>query len=593
MDWRVNPAAAIKSVKRVRVLFTLIVVVFAVFIIRLFYLQVIDYGHYHDVAMTDQLKKYTIPAQRGLIEANQGGNIVPIVLNQTVYTVYADPVYISQPKKIAGTLAKIIGGNPSDYMGDLTAKGTRYAVITKRLTQNKEQQLMAYKYPGIGAQPESARIYPNGDSAAQLLGFVDADGQGEYGVEQALNQQLAGTPGRVKAVTDINGVPLAADSNNISIQPKAGDNVVLTIDMAMQKNLEQIVKQGDISGKAQGVSALILDANTGAVKAMANYPTYNPAEYFNVSNPDVFQNGAVSHDIEPGSIMKTLTTAAALNQGVIQPNTVFDDPGQWTVDNFTIKDVLPSAGPQSIADILNLSLNTGATWMLMQMGGGQLNQKGRDIWHNYMANDFMLGQKTGIDQGYESPGFVPGPDSNGAGIDLTYANTSFGQAVTATPLQMAAALASVLNGGTYYKPRLVSQIVSPSGKVIKNNGPKVVKANIVKPSVGQGLAGLMQYVMENRAEPVNFDQTNYMVGGKTGTAQIAKPNGGGYYTNEFNASFIGFVGGAKPQYVIIVYAYDPNTSDYAAGYAGELVAQPIFVNLAHMLINNGYVAPKS
>ncbi|MGH7239977.1 MAG: penicillin-binding transpeptidase domain-containing protein, partial [Candidatus Saccharimonadales bacterium] len=208
------------------------------------------------------------------------------------------------------------------------------------------------------------------------------------------------------------------------------------------------------------------------------------------------------------------------------------------------------------------------------------------------VNHFMLGRKTGIDQGYESSGFVPSPNANGAGINLTYANTSFGQGVTATPLQMAAALASVLNGGTYYKPRLVSQIDSPGGQV-QNLGPKIVKKNVVKPSTGQGLAGLMQYVMENRAQPVNFDQNKYTVGGKTGTAQIAKPNGGGYYTNQFNASFIGFVGGAKPQYVIIVYAYNPNTSGYSAGYAGELVAQPIFVNLAHMLIDNGYVAPKN
>lgn len=592
MDWRKDSASIITAVKRVRLAYVLVLVVVGLFLVRLFYVQVINYGHYHKVADAEQVKKYQIPATRGIIYAQQGGSIVPLVVNNKLYTIYADPVYIKNPQKIAKSLSRILGGKNSDYLKILETKDTQYAIIKKRVSATQEQRLLAYKYPGIGAQEQDYRSYPDGSLAAQLLGFVDDSGQGQYGIEQALNSTLAGKPGRVKAVTDIHGVPLAASPNNISVQPVSGDNVVLTINLAMQKSLESILKQGEISGRAQGASALILNVNNGAVEAMANYPTYDPADYYNVSNPSLFQNGTVSHDIEPGSIMKTLTTAAALNQGVIQPNTVFDDPGKWTVDNFTITDVLHSAGPQSIGDVLNLSLNTGATWMLMQMGGGQLDQKGRDIWHDYMVNHFMLGRKTGIDQGYESTGYVPSPDANGAGINLTYANTSFGQGVTATPLQMAAALASVLNGGTYYKPRLVSQIDSPSGQV-QNFGPKVVKKNVVKPSVSQGLAGLMQYVMENRAQPVNFDQNKYTVGGKTGTAQIAKPNGGGYYANQFNASFIGFVGGAKPQYVIIVYAYNPNTSGYAAGYAGELVAQPIFVNLAHMLIDNGYVAPKN
>lgn len=593
MDWRANPATVIRAVKRVRVAFALLVVVIALFVVRLFYLQVIDYGHYHKVALSDQLKQYQIPAQRGIIEAQQGNTTVPIVLNQTLYTLYADPVYVKNPDKVAHSLAQVIGGNSDDYVKLLKTKGTRYVVLKNRVGEASKNKLLALKYPGLGAQAADYRTYPDGSLASQLLGFVGGDGQGQYGIEQSLNKDLAGKPGQVKAVTDINGVPLADSPNNISVQPKNGDNVSLTIDMALQKNLETILKQGEISGKAQGASALILDANTGAVKAMANYPSYNPSEYYKVSDPSLFDNGTVSHDIEVGSIMKTLTTSAALDQGVITPKTTFYDPGHWKVDNFDITDVEASQGTQSIASFLNLSLNTGATWLLMQMGGGQIDQKGRDIWHDYMTQHFRLGQATGIDQTGESNGFVPSPDQNGAGINLTYANTTFGQAMTATPIQMASALASVLNGGTYYKPRLVNQITTPAGEVTKF-GPKIVDKNIVKPSTGQGLAGLMQYVVENHNDIYpQFDQSKYTVGGKTGTAQIAKPSGGGYYANQYNASFIGFVGGNKPNYVIVVFAYDPDTSGYAAGFAGALVAMPIFVNLAHMLINNGYVPPKN
>lgn len=226
MDWRTNPATAIKSVKRVRVAFALLIIVLALFVVRLFYLQVIDYGHYHKVALSDQLKQYQIPAQRGIIEAQQGNTVVPIVLNQTLYTLYADPVYVKQPKKVASMIAKVVGGKPSDYVKQLQTKGTRYVVLKKRVSQSQKDKLLAYKYPGLGAQAADYRTYPDGSLASQLLGFVGSDGQGQYGIEQALNKDLAGKPGRVKAVTDIHGVPLAASSNNISVQPKSGDKVV-------------------------------------------------------------------------------------------------------------------------------------------------------------------------------------------------------------------------------------------------------------------------------------------------------------------------------------------------------------------------------
>lgn len=593
MDWRIDSKATLTAVKRVRLAYALIVLIVCLFLVRLFYVQVVNYGHYHKVAAADQVKQYEIPASRGIIYAQQGGQVVPLVLNTTMYTIYADPIYIKNPQEIAHTLAKVLGGHYEEYLKALEAKETRYSVIEKRVDAAKKKQLLAYKYPGIGAQAQDFRAYPDGDLASQLLGFVDNSGKGQYGVEQALNSELSGEPGKVKAVTDVNGVPLVASPNNVSVQPVSGDNVVLTVDLAMQKNLESAIKWGKTNGKAKSVSALILDANTGAVKAMGNYPSYDPANYYNVDDPQLFQNATVSHDIEVGSIMKTLTAAAALNEGVIKPDTTFYDPGHWTIDGFKITDVEQSKGTQSIGNVLNLSLNTGAAWMLMQMGNGKIDEQARDTWHNYMVSHFLLGQKTQIEQGFESGGYIPKPQKNGAGIDLTYANTSFGQAMTATPIQMASALASVVNGGTYYKPRLISQIVKPDGKT-ETVAPQVVEKDVVSPSTGQGLTKLMQYVIEHHDNIVpQFDQNRFTVGGKTGTAQVAKPGGGGYYADRVNATYLGFVGGAKPKYVIAVFVFDPDTSGYVSGFAGALAAQPIFVKLAHMLIDNGYVAPKS
>ena len=577
---------------KIKSIWIIIVIFMAVFALRLFYVQVIQYSYYKNLALSYQLKQYQIPADRGIIEAYDNGNVVPIVLNQTFYTLYIDPTLVKNSSKTAADVVSVLGGSYSNYLKLIKTKNTRYVILSHKITQAQNTKLLAFRLPGLGTQSQDYRVYPDGSLASQLLGFVNNSGQGVYGIEQYLNKTLSGTPGRVKAVTDANGVPLAANSGNVDIAPKAGNNVVLTINVGIQTQLEQILKKDYTSTKSQGINALVMNPWNGQVVAMANYPTYDPSNYQNVSNPALFDNGTVTDAIEPGSIMKTLTTPAALDLGVIQPNTTFYDPAHWLVDGFNITDIEQDGGPrvQSISSILSLSLNTGATWMLMQMGGGQIDQKGIDAWYNYMTNHFRLGKLTGIEQGYESPGYIPPPNMNDPSIDLRYANTSFGQGLLLTPIQIASALSSVLNGGTYYQPTLVSEQITPQGKTIVNN-PKILEKNVVSANVGPEMVPLLENVVKAYLQGgfsfMNFSN-KYMVGGKTGTAQVAKPTGG-YYNNIFNGTYIGFVGGDKIQYVIVVFNIKPNVAGYAGSYAG----QPVFADIAHMLIDDGYVSPKS
>lgn len=584
-----NKNDLVQSVKRVRIWYGLLILVISVFGIRLFYLQVISYGHYRAAALSDQLKQYEIPAKRGIISAHDGGGTVPIVLNQQLYILYADPTYVKRADEAASKIVPIVGGDAAKYAELMKSKDTRYVILAKKLTPEQAKKITTLKEPGLGTQAQNYRTYPQGSLVSQVLGFVNDEGVGKYGVEQALNKQLNGTPGQLKAITDAAGVPLAASKDNVQIAPKDGDNVTLTIDLALQQQLESILADGVKNSKAQSGSALIMDPHTGEVKAMANMPTYDPGKYFEVEDGSVFQNAAVSHPIEVGSTMKTLTTAAALDQGVVNSNTTYYDPASWKVDDFKITNIEEDggAGTRSITDILNLSLNTGATWELMQMGGGDINSKARQAWYDYLTNHYMFGKQTGIEQGYEATGYVPGPKDNGAGINLTYANTSFGQAMTATPIQMAAALSAVVNGGTYYQPRLVDSMTDYSGKTSKTK-PKVLKSGVVKLQTAQALIPMMQYTVDHHAFSPGFDQGTYIVGGKTGTAQIAKP-GGGYYDNLFNGTYVGFVGGDQPQYVIVVFMNKPTVG----GYAGTAAAQPVFGKLAHLLIDNSYVTPKS
>lgn len=586
----INNAA--QSVKRVRIWYGLLLLVLVIFVVRLFYVQIIHYGYYRSAALSDQLKQYQIPATRGIIEAHDNGANLPIVLNQELYTLYADPTFIKNANQAAAKIVPIIGGSADQYAAQMQTRNTRYVILAKQLAPAQQAKITALKLPGIGTQGQDYRTYPQGSLASQVLGFVDNNGVGQYGIEQALNTQLKGSPGQLKAITDANGVPLAATKGNIETPPTNGKNIVLTLDLSMQAQMEKILQQDYQNTKSQGLSAVIMDPNTGQIKAMANYPTYDPSNYQAVTNPSLYQNAAVTNPIEPGSTMKILTTASSLDQGVIQPDTTFYDPAHWIVDGFNITDIEEDGGArqQSIASVLNLSLNTGATWMLMQMSGGQINTKARDAWYNYMTSHFRLGQPTGVEQGYEANVPVPTPQDNGAGIDLTYAETAFGQGVQITALQMAAADSSVLNGGTYYRPYLVDQTIAANGQTTTTK-PKVVERNVVSAKVSQEMQPLMEYVVQQHLlsgfSYMNFP-SNYIVGGKTGTAQIAQP-GGGYYADKYNGTYVGFVGGDKPQYVIVIYNIQPGVSGYAGSYGG----QPVFADLAHMLINNSFVTPKS
>lgn len=579
-----------KLLMRVRIWYMLVVVIMGVFFVRLFYMQVIKHDYYKKSAMTGQLREYEIPASRGVIKAYEGEQVIPIVLNEKLFTVYADPTLVKEKhrERDAMMLASVLKGDATKIEKQLATDNTRYVVLARRVTEAQKKEILKHKYAGIGAQEQQYRTYPNGSLAAQLLGFVNAEGKGVYGIEQALNKQLAGTPGQLKAVTDVNGVPLAANRDNILKAPEAGTDMVLTIDIGMQRQLENILRDGLKNAKSDSGSALIMETKTGAIKAMANWPTYNPADYTKVEKTELFNNSAVSLPVEIGSVMKPLTAAAAINQGAVRKDTVYNDPAQWTIDGFKIKNVEESGGggPHNIAELLNLSLNTGATWLLMRMGGSndQITKQGREVWHRYMTEHYRFGKETGIEQGYEAAGTVPDPN-RGYGRDLTYANTSFGQGMTATILQVAGAYSAMLNGGTYYKPHLVEQTVK-DGKAVKRE-PVALRKNVVKPGVSQDMQELLEFVIDNHYIRPPFDQQTYSVGGKTGTAQIAKPEGG-YFENDYTGTYAGFVGGNEPQYVIVVRVDKPRI----AGYAGGAATQPIFVTIARTLLSTFTVSPR-
>ena len=565
-------------------MYAAIFLVCGVFIFRLFQLQVLNHDFYIAQAQDSQLRRYEIPAERGVLYAYDGGERVPIVLNELRYNIVADPQIIDDKDETAFVVADVLGVSAESIRTQLDRE-TRYEILAKK--QNKavkeriEQLYADGEIVGVFAEQTVQREYPNGALASQTLGFVDDDGSGRYGVEEFLQDQLSGSPGRVRALTDQNGIPLLASGDNVVEEPTDGQDVTLTLDVAMQRQLENILKQGLDRAESESGSAIIMDPNNGAVLAIANYPSYDPANFQDVEDAQLFTNPAVSAPLEPGSIMKTLTAAAALDAGVVAADQTYFDPAFYEIDDAVVRNIVEDGGAatRSVSDILRYSLNTGATWLLMQMGGGELNEQGRVVWHDYLVNKYRLSQPTGIEQGYEEPGFVPDP-VDGFGLNIQYANTSFGQGISATPLQMIAAVAAAINGGTYYQPTLVAGHTDENGDFVAKD-PTVVEANVVSPEVSRTLVDFMQVVAANNGVTRQSQRAGYIVGGKTGTAEIATP-AGGYFEDKFNGTYVGYVGGDTPQYITIVRVNEPGIP----GYAGSQAAGPVFNDIITMLIDN-------
>ncbi|MDO8265727.1 MAG: penicillin-binding transpeptidase domain-containing protein [Candidatus Saccharibacteria bacterium] len=362
--------------------------------------------------------------------------------------------------------------------------------------------------------------------------------------------------------------------------------MVLTLDVAMQRQVETLLKQGLDKALSDSGSIIIMDANNGSIKAMANYPTYDPSKFAEIEDPSIFTNPSVSEPLEPGSIMKTLTVSAALDSGSISPDQTYADPSRYAIDDAVVTNIEEDGGAatRSVSDILQYSLNTGATWLLMQMGGGELNEQGRVVWHDYMTNHFGFGSITGIEQGYESEGIIPDP-VDGYGLNIQYANTAFGQGMTITPLQMAAAVTSAVNGGDFYKPTLFNGYLDENNNVTENS-VKPLRTDVVKDSTSDTLRRYMNNVVEKNNRTAA--RAGYQVGGKTGTAQIANP-AGGYFEDVYNGTYVGYVGGDKPDYVIVVRVNKPKIG----GYAGSKAAAPIFSSISNMLIDNFTVSRMS
>jgi cell division protein FtsI/penicillin-binding protein 2 len=587
---KANPAASYRS--RTLGLKSLIFLIGAILISRLFYIQIIRYSHYQDIALAEHQKKYEIPANRGTIYFRDGDKVVPAVLNSKVYTLYADPTIIKNSEDTSSYIAASLNLNQKKIKAMLEAKNTRYSVIAKRLTKSQVDQLFKSKQRLIGVNISAIpqRVYPENKLAAQVLGFVNDQGEGQYGIEEYLNSKLAGKPGLLKAITDVRGVPLTADDNtNIAINPKNGDDIVLTIDRNVQQKAEEALAAGLSRVGATKGSVVVLDPNTGSVRAMANLPNYDPAKYYTVSGNayEKFRNRVVSDPYEAGSVIKTLTMTSGIDAGVVNQNSTFNNQGYVQVDDAKIENILQEVnGVRTMTEVLQYSLNTGVVHVLSQLGGGQINLKARERLYDYFTNKYGFGSNTGIEQAGEVPGTIFGPKAV-QGNNVRYANMAFGQGMNVTMIQTAAAFSSIINGGNYYKPHVLEG--TRSEDTINNQAPEPLRKNVVSPSASAQIREMTRTALNKTAAIANKIRPGYRVGGKTGTSQTIDPITGKYRNDKAIGSYLGYGGDKKPQYVIMVRVDDAKLA--SAQFAGTDAAAPIFADINNWLLDYYNISP--
>lgn len=569
---------------RSRILAIAILVIASIFVVRLFYLQIIRHDHYVALAQEEQQDILDIPASRGLIYAKDGASPVQLVMNQKVYSVIADPQVVKQKTEIVTALREIAGGNLRPNFDQLLDnKKSRYAVLATKLTRTQAEKLKEKELYGLVYQPNTQRVYPEGALAGQVLGFVNAAGDGNYGIEGYLDTELKGKDGSLKTVTDVSKVPLTIGDDNVRIPAQNGKDVVLTIDRNVQSKAEQALAAGlQRTGATEG-SVVVMDPRNGKVMAMANLPTYNPAEFGKVEDGAVFNNNAISEPYEPGSVLKTYTLAAGIDKGVVKPSDTYNNTDSIKIgDNYVVGNATKGqTGIISFQRALTWSLNTGFVTIAQRLGdGSSVNRTARDAMYEYFHDKFRLGQKTGIELANESAGSMYSPDEE-QGNAVRYATMSFGQGLNTTVLQVATGFSAIVNGGDYYKPTIIDGYMEDG--TFKQTTPTPLQAGIISKSTADQV---VQATHDARSSSFGHtDKQGYYIGGKTGTAQVGVA--GGYSDTETIASYLGYGGGDQTEYVIMV---ELSGKDKVLGGAQD--ALPVFTDISNWMLDYLKIQPK-
>jgi cell division protein FtsI/penicillin-binding protein 2 len=543
---------------------------------RLVQVQVLDHARYAQEARAELAGNETVFARRGSV-LDRNGNVLAASVD--TWDVYVSARSWQEPGRSKAGSEALAAALRMDaaQLRDKVQRGSGDVLIRTDVDLETGRDIAARSIDGVVVLPNTARINPDGDTGASVLGFIGRDNTGLAGIEAAYNEVLQGTPGKAIYERDTAGEPIPF-GQHLATNPVAGKDLVLTIDRHLQQLAEQRLAQAIRDHRAKGGAIIMMDPSTGEILALATVPSlkYSTLDLNDPGQMELLRNRAVTDLYEPGSVMKVVTAAAAIDAGAVTPNTTYVDTGTANVYGIPIGNWDSNVyGEQSMTQVLQNSINTGAIFMQQA-----LEARSPGSFQRYL-DAFGFGHPSGIDLTGEAGGIIRRPtDPDWSPVDL--ATQAFGQSISVTPMQMISAVAAAINGGNLMRPRLVKAIISADGT------RQDIKPQIVRRAISEATSATMRLMLEAVVNPGHFHPgkpRDYTAGGKSGTANVPIPNG---YDDRQVASFIGFAPAASPR-VLIMVKLDQNDDLMT----GTQAAAPIVAKLIDDTLHYMNVRPDS
>ncbi|MEK7614042.1 MAG: penicillin-binding protein 2 [Patescibacteria group bacterium] len=555
---------------RIRLISFFVLAAAALIITRLFYVQVINGKKYSEKAD----RQYSVPStnafNRGSIFFKEkDGNLVSAAALKSGYMIVINPSEIKDGEAVWNAVSKETTLSHDAFIVKTNKENDTYEEIAHRVSKKDADQINAMKLPGVSIYTEKWRFYPAGSLAAHALGFVAYKGDdysGRYGLERFYNSTLS-RQGESLYVNFFAEVFANVKDSLFTDSLKREGDLVLTIDPAIENALEKelIAIQTKYRSKISG--GIIMNPKDGRIYAIAKIPTFDLNNFREALDVGVFTNQVVEGVYEMGSIIKPLTIAAAIDAGAVSATTTYKDTGSLTFNNRTIYNFdKKGRGVIDMQTVLNDSLNTGAVFAMQKLG--------RERFKNYFL-DYGIGEKTGIDLPGEGRNLISNLYTD---RDIEFANASFGQGIALTPIATARALSALANGGYLVTPHLVEKIDYKGGfsdKTAYGKGKQVLKQ-----STSEEISRMLVEVVDKALLGGTVKIENYSVAAKTGTAQLTKDDGKGYYEDRFLHSFFGYFPAYDPTFLVFLFTEDPQGEQYAS----HTLTMP-FMNITKFLIN--------
>ncbi len=543
-------------------------------ILRLFYVQIVHGKAFKEDADAQYVAPKSGTIDRGTIYfTKKDGQLISAASQMSGFKMALVPDSIPDPEATYEALSNTISIDKEDFLAKAAKKGDPYEELNVHLSREMADDIDSQKLPGVKLFQDKWRVYPASTLASQTIGFVAYKGDdlsGRYGLERYYNQTLE----RSKDGQYVNFFAEIFSNIQSSFENDADQgDVVTTIEPSVQAELENQLEAVQKKWNAEMAGGIIMNPKTGEIYAMGKTPGFNLNDFSGVTDARQFGNPFVENVFEFGSVIKPLVMGAAVDAGVVTPQTSYNDKGfvvvkDRTINNFDRKGRGPGTTMQ---DVLNQSLNTGMVFVEQKLGN--------DLFKKYMLS-YKIGERTGIDLPNETQGLISNLERGG---DVASANAAFGQGIALTPVEAVRAFSALANNGKMVQPHLASQIVLSSG--ITKTIPLADPIQVLKPESTTTIATMMTHIVDDAMGGGVHKMEHYTIAAKTGTAQIAKESGGGYYSNKYLHSFFGFFPATNPKFLVFLFLRDPKGVDYAS----QTLVDPFFATATFLL--NYYNVP--